>query len=105
MSGPSEIQFELRLETIEQKVKHLQGPILILGASGFIGANLLQSLLRFRDDVFGTTTRLPAWRLDGIPSRNVRVTDLLVDSNLDQLLESIKPRTVLDCVAYGDYSF
>jgi nucleoside-diphosphate-sugar epimerase/glycosyltransferase involved in cell wall biosynthesis len=105
MSGPSEIQFELRLETIEQKVKHLQGPILILGASGFIGANLLQSLLRFRDDVFGTTTRLPAWRLDGIPSRNVRVTDLLVDSNLDQLLESIKPRTVLDCVAYGAYSF
>ena len=38
---------------------------------------------RVRDDVYGTTTRLPAWRLDGLPRQNVRVVDLLVDANLD----------------------
>ncbi len=27
------------------------------------------------------------------------------DSNLDQLLDDVRPRTVFDCVAYGAYSF
>ena len=31
--------------TVEQKIKRLQGPILVLGASGFVGANLLRTLL------------------------------------------------------------
>lgn len=88
-----------------QKINRLQGPILVMGASGFVGANLLRSLLACRDDVFGTATRLPSWRLDGLPERNVRAVDLLVDANLDGLLDEIKPRTIFDCVAYGAYSF
>ena len=48
----------------EPRIRQLQGPILVLGASGFIGASLFRTLLEFRDDVHGTTTRLPAWRLD-----------------------------------------
>lgn len=91
--------------TIEDKVKQLQGPILVLGASGFIGANLLKTVRVFRDDVYGTATRRPAWRLEDLPLESVRVLDLLVDSNLDQLLDSVKPRTIFDCVAYGAYSF
>ncbi len=83
----------------------MQGPILVLGASGFIGANLLRTLLEHREDVYGTATRLPAWRLEGLPRNHVLVTDLLIDSNLDALLEGVKPRTVFDCVAYGAYSF
>lgn len=90
---------------LEQKVKRLQGPILILGGSGFIGANLFKTLLRFRDDVFGTTTNLPYWRLEGLPEKNVVVTDLLVDANLDSLLDNVAPRTIFNCVAYGAYSF
>ena len=31
--------------------------------------------------------------------------DLLIDSNLDALLDAIRPRTVFNCVAYGAYSF
>lgn len=91
--------------TLEQKIGRLQGPILVLGGSGFVGGNLLRTLLRYRDDGYGTATRLPAWRLEGLPAKNVLVCDLLVDSNLDQLLETIKPRTIFDCVAYGAYSF
>ncbi|MGC2657269.1 MAG: NAD-dependent epimerase/dehydratase family protein [Bryobacteraceae bacterium] len=91
--------------TVEQKIRRLQGPILILGASGFIGANLMKLLIKQREDVYGTTTRTPAWRLEDLPGGNIRVVDLLVDSNMDELLSSIKPRTIFDCVAYGAYSF
>jgi polyisoprenyl-phosphate glycosyltransferase len=90
---------------ISAKVNRLQGPILVLGASGFVGANLLRMILRSRDDAYGVATRLPAWRLDGLRRENVRAADLLVDSNLDLLLDSVKPRTIFDCVAYGAYSF
>src|SRR5205085_625671 len=49
--------------------------------------------------------RLPAWRLESLATTNIRMADLLVDSNLDSLLNEIKPRTVFNCVAYGAYSF
>ena len=49
-----------------EPIRHLQGPILVLGASGFVGANLLRSL-PVRQDVYGTTTRKPAWRLEDLP--------------------------------------
>lgn len=87
------------------QVQRLQGPVLVLGASGFVGANLFRALLDLRDDVHGTASRLPAWRLNGLPSDRVHTVDLLVDSNLDALLEAVKPRTVFNCVAYGAYSF
>ena len=94
-----------RTLSVDDKIEHLHGPILVLGASGFVGANLFHSLLSRRDDVYGTASRLPAWRLEKVRRDNIVVTDLLVDSNLDALLEEIKPRTIFDCVAYGAYSF
>jgi len=91
--------------TLADKVARLQGPVLVLGASGFIGANLLRSLLAHRPDVHGTVLHAPAWRLEGVAESNVIVADLLVDSNLDAVLERVAPRTVFNCVAYGAYSF
>jgi dolichol-phosphate mannosyltransferase len=90
---------------LEEKIERLSGPVLVLGASGFIGANLLRTLLKVRKDVFGNFSHLPAWRLEGIPSQNLVQADLLVDSNLDSLFGLIAPRTVFNCVAYGAYSF
>jgi dolichol-phosphate mannosyltransferase len=87
------------------KVRQLQGPILVLGASGFIGANLFRMLLEQRNDVYGTATRRPAWRLEDLPGDHVLITDLLIDSNVDALLANVKPRTIFDCIAYGAYSF
>lgn len=90
---------------LEEKIRRLQGPALVLGASGFLGANLLRTLLAHRDDVYGTVFHTPAWRLEGVPDRNTIVVDLLVDSNRNDLLERLKPRTVFNCVGYGGYSF
>jgi dolichol-phosphate mannosyltransferase len=70
-----------------------------------VGANLLRLIAGARHDTFGTGTRLAAWRLEGLPQNQIKVVDLLVDSNLDQLLDSIRPRTIFDCLAYSAYSF
>ena len=88
-----------------RKISALRGPILILGASGFIGANLLRHILAIRKDVVGTAFAMPAWRLDDIPQENVYYLDLLVPQNLETLLDQTAPSTVFDCVAYGAYSF
>jgi nucleoside-diphosphate-sugar epimerase len=90
---------------IDDRIRALQGPILVLGASGFVGANLLRMLLAVRDDVIGTTSRSPAWRLEDMQAENVREVDILVDLNVDQLLDEVRPRTVFNCIAYGAYSF
>lgn len=90
---------------LREKIDRLQGPVLVLGASGFVGANILHELLACRNDVYGVTTRMPAWRLQGLPAANIIVTDLLIDSELNKLLDTVQPRTILDCVAYGAYSF
>ena len=92
-------------KSMSNHIKQLQGPILILGASGFVGANLFRRILSDRNDVFGTATHLPTWRLEGLSKENVHTADLLVDSNLDALLEQVKPRTIFNCIAYGAYSF
>src|SRR5258707_453875 len=75
-------------------VLELQGPVLVLGASGFIGANLFRFLLRERSDVYGTSSTPTAWRLEGLPESQVLSADLLVEQNLVQLLKTVKPKTV-----------
>ena len=87
------------------KVLQLQGPVLVLGASGFIGANLLRLMLRHRPDVFGTSSNASAWRLEGVPAENVVPGDLLIEQSLAALLDTVRPRTVFNCLAYGAYSF
>jgi polyisoprenyl-phosphate glycosyltransferase len=91
-------------ELIELSSK-LPGPVLVLGASGFIGANLFRLLQKSSDVVYGTASVMPAWRLDGIPADNIIVGDLLHRDHLEHLLEKVRPQTVFNCLAYGAYSF
>ena len=93
------------MNSTESLARELTGPILVLGASGFIGANLMRTLLEVRSDVFGTASRDPAWRLAAIGAEHLVTVDLLARGNLRTLLERIQPGTVFDCVAYGAYSF
>jgi polyisoprenyl-phosphate glycosyltransferase len=86
-------------------VRALRGPILVLGAGGFVGANLLRRLLSYREDVFGVVRSLPAWRLDGIDRRHVLEADLIDLAAARNLVASIRPNTIFNCIAYGAYSF
>jgi nucleoside-diphosphate-sugar epimerase/glycosyltransferase involved in cell wall biosynthesis len=93
------------MNSIESLARELRGPILILGASGFIGANLMRAVLEVRTDVFGTASRDPAWRLAAFGADRIITVDLLARGNIVTLLERVQPATVFDCVAYGAYSF
>ncbi|HTB21273.1 MAG TPA: NAD-dependent epimerase/dehydratase family protein [bacterium] len=92
-------------QNLEQSIRLLPGPILVLGASGFVGANLMRKLMAVREDVYGTSSRTAPWRLEGLPEQRIVAADLLVERNLVTLIDRIRPRTVFDCVAYGAYSF
>ena len=61
---------------LEDKLRNLAGPILVLGASGFIGANLLRRLLDVRSDVVGTVFSGDTWRLEGVSSANIAFINL-----------------------------
>ncbi|HEY4922884.1 MAG TPA: NAD-dependent epimerase/dehydratase family protein [Roseiarcus sp.] len=86
-------------------VKALRGPILVLGAAGFVGANLLRMLLKHRDDVYGVVRLLPAWRLEGLDSQHILEVDLTDLAATRNMIAKLSPATLFDCIAYGAYSF
>ncbi|MGA2222843.1 MAG: NAD-dependent epimerase/dehydratase family protein [Syntrophobacteraceae bacterium] len=89
----------------EGAVLSLPGPILVIGASGFVGANLFRALLGQRQDVFGTVHIHKPWRLEGIPSSKCISLDLLFQSSQLDVLKRLRPALVFNCSAFGAYSF
>ncbi len=86
----------------------LPGPILIIGASGFIGAKLLFSLASRRDDIYATARHLEtSWRLVHIPPRlrpgRLLTLDITDKNQLDYMFKHLRPRTVFNLSAYGAY--
>jgi len=90
---------------MDDKLKTLAGPVLVLGASGFIGANLLRRLLAVRNDVTGTVFSGATWRLDDVPSSNVAFLNLQDPLSIASVLRRAAPRTIFDCSSFGAYSF
>ncbi|HXP91848.1 MAG TPA: NAD-dependent epimerase/dehydratase family protein, partial [Candidatus Binatia bacterium] len=86
-------------------VLSLRGPIVVTGASGFIGANLFKTLLRYRNDVFGIEQRRKSWRLADVKDDFVVTVDLNDQAATKNLVDSLRPQTVFSCIAYGAYSF
>ncbi|WP_153100730.1 NAD-dependent epimerase/dehydratase family protein [Paraburkholderia hayleyella] len=83
----------------------LRGPILITGASGFVGANLFLKIFAVRQDVYAVVHHARAWRLAEVPDTHVITADVNDPTAVKHMLETIAPQTVFDCVAYGAYSF
>jgi len=90
---------------IENKIKCLQGPILIIGASGFIGANLFRRCLAIREDVIGSVFSGNSWRLDEISAANITFLNLQDPVSVLSVLRRVQPKTVFDCSSFGAYSF
>lgn len=93
------------MSDITPLIQSLPGPILIIGASGFVGANLLRTVLASRSDVFGTTHAHALWRLEGISSKHTLHIDLLSPTSQGDVMERVRPKVVFNCSAYGAYSF
>ncbi len=91
-------------ETIED-VKKLSGPILIVGASGFIGAKLYFSLNKIRDDVYACSKNpLNCWRLINVHSPKIMNVDITDFEGLRSAINTIRPMTVFNLAAYGAYA-
>lgn len=86
-------------------IRALRGPVLITGASGFIGANLFKMVAAERDDVLAVVRHDKGWRLADVSDDQVAAVDLNDPSAVSNLIRNIDPQTVFDCVAYGAYSF
>lgn len=83
----------------------LPGPIFIVGASGFIGANLFYSLKKLRDDVFACSRDpFKSWRLNSADNKSFIGFDITNYEQTKKILADYRPRTVFNLSAYGAYS-
>ena len=93
------------MSEIVPHIRGLKGPILITGASGFVGANLFKMLSAHRDDVYAVVQREKGWRLADERDERILTADLNDHVQVKNLVETVNPLTIFDCVAYGAYSF
>ncbi|MBB1598189.1 NAD-dependent epimerase/dehydratase family protein [Achromobacter sp. UMC46] len=91
--------------TLITHIKALKGPVLVAGASGFIGANLFKMILAQRQDVFACVRREKGWRLADVNDDNIVAVDLNDSAATKNLIDTLEPKTVFDCTSYGAYSF
>lgn len=95
------------LSSVPALIAQLNGPILVFGASGFIGANLFEQLFGQRPDVYAIThDATKAWRLKllDVPAENVVHCDILSATSVRDVFGKLQPRTVFNLAAYGAYS-
>lgn len=97
---------------LSSSIARLNGPIVVFGASGFIGANLFEQLFRVRQrngtaDVYALThDATKAWRLKLLdaPAENIVHCDILSSTSVQDVFDRIKPKTIFNLAAYGAYS-
>lgn len=93
------------MSTIQPYIHALRGPILVTGASGFVGANLFKMIAAHRSDVYAIVQHEKNWRLAEVSDEQVIAVDLNDIAATKNLINKLAPQTVFDCVAYGAYSF
>src|SRR5689334_4073069 len=92
---------------LQEKIKKLDGPIFVFGASGFIGANIIKEIASLRDDCYALThDARSAWRLKllNIPTKNILHCDITSLISVTSLFENYKPKTIFNLAAFGAYS-
>jgi dolichol-phosphate mannosyltransferase len=90
---------------LQAYIRALSGPVFVTGASGFIGANLYKVIAEVRGDVYAVVNRQKGWRLADVKDERVIAVDFNDFVATKNLVNSLLPQTVFDCVAYGAYSF
>jgi polyisoprenyl-phosphate glycosyltransferase len=90
---------------LQSYIRGLKGPILVTGASGFVGANLFNMISAMRNDVFAVVRSHKGWRLSDVHDEKIITADVTDYSAIKNLINSVGPQTVFDCLAYGAYSF
>ena len=90
---------------LAENIEQLQGPIVVFGAGGFIGANLVRALLQVRDDCFAVThQKYIPWRLVELPAKNLLFADLTHALSVAGIYDKFGFKTTFDFAAFGAYS-
>src|SRR3990167_6705619 len=95
------------MQSLKTPINKIRGPVAIFGAGGFVGFNLLWTLLRCRKDVFGIFSNPEKnWRLKikSPPLSNVVKCNITNRGEVSRLISRIKPKTIFNLAAYGAYS-
>jgi len=91
----------------QDQMSSMAGPILIVGAGGFIGANAYRQIAKHRKDIFVGVRREKNWRLPKISKSKMLLLDSEPEQNahkISELLKRHKIRTIWYFAAYGAYS-
>lgn len=95
------------LPYLKKEIVQLKGPIIVFGAGGFIGINLLHTLLLYRKDTYGVSQDLKSnWRFlaSGLKDSHLFSCDITDYSQLENLFSQLKPKTIFNLAGYGAYS-
>ena len=88
-------------------MKKINEPILLTGAAGFVGANLLKRLIKHKLKVnilINKKTNL--WRIQNDLNKvNCHFVDITNKTQVQLLIKKIKPKTIFHLAAYGAYPF
>lgn len=93
------------MSDMQAYIRAIRGPILVIGASGFVGANLFKMISALRDDVFAVVHHEKNWRLADVNDQQLIAVDFNDYAAAKNLINSVTPKAVFDCMAYGAYSF
>ena len=103
-SAPLDLWSDHWTEADRERARRLQGPVWVVGASGFIGAKLFFSLSRLRPDVFAVSRQVESsWRLLHCPYPNRITLDVTSARDVAAAVKKHRPRTVFNLSAYGAY--
>ncbi len=93
------------MDSLRNEILKLDGPIVVFGGSGFIGANLVRKILEVRHDCYAVTHQhyIP-WRLAGLPPENVLRYDVASKADVEKLFSRFPFKTLFCFAAYGAYS-
>lgn len=92
---------------LKTDILKIEGPIFVFGASGFIGTNIVEELIKYRNDVYSITHNPDsAWRLKllKIDSNKILYCDITYKNSIENIFEKYNPKTIFNLSAYGAYS-
>lgn len=92
-------------EKIQAEALKVEGPIVIFGAGGFVGANLVKTLLQYRSDVYAVTSKpfIP-WRIEDIDTKKILHCNIIKKDQITRIFDEHQFKTIFDLAAYGAYS-
>lgn len=82
----------------------LPGPVVVTGATGFVGANVCRYMLQRGARVIGVEgPSMQRWRLPEHQTLDMQSVDLRSEAEVAGFIQRVQPSVVINCAAYGAY--